>query len=115
LPDERVDRLKKVLGALHDEAEELLQKHEVYEMLSCGWADEETPDSNYVGLAMWQMNPPFKHDWGIFMEGRIPSYVPTKEDEVLLANGEDFVGNVFRQAITGDAALLCSYFGTKSH
>jgi hypothetical protein len=71
LPHEKVDRLKEVLRVLHDEAEELLDKHEVNEMLSRGWADEETPDGNYFGLAMWQINPPFKHDLATFMGGRI--------------------------------------------
>jgi hypothetical protein len=92
LPDDKVERLEKFFRELHDEAEELLQKHEIYKILSYGWADEDTPDKEFIGLAIWQMSPPFKHDLVSLMGNRTPTYSPTKRDEILLQNGDDFVG-----------------------
>jgi hypothetical protein len=88
------NRLKSLLPMLHDEADELLQKHGIYDILTYGWADAETPDDEYVGLAMWQTDPPFKHDWATLFKGRPPRYTPNERDEILLRNGEDFTGAV---------------------
>src|SRR6266571_896336 len=92
MPDNKVERLKKCFRELHNEAEELLQKHEIYEILSYGWADEDTPDKEFIGLAVWQMSPPFKHDLASLMGNRTPTYFPTKRDEILLTNSDDFEG-----------------------
>jgi hypothetical protein len=94
LPDERSERLKSLLGVLHDEGEELLVQHKVRDVSSYGWQDADTPDSEYIGIAMWEMNPPFEHDWGTLLEGRPPKYTPTKRDEILLTNGEDLIATM---------------------
>ena len=60
-----------------------------------GWSGPNTPSDEYVGLAMWLTDPPFQHDdEALTSEGKVVSYEPTKRDEVLLRNGEDFVGTM---------------------
>jgi hypothetical protein len=72
------------------EAERLLHKHGIYSVHGYAWSG---PD--YVGLAMWELTPPFQHDEEALMNGgKIVDYEPTKRDEVLLRNGEDFVGTM---------------------
>jgi hypothetical protein len=94
LPNERLVRLKSLLGVLSAEAEELLVQNKVWDVSSCGWKDEDTPNAEYVGIAMWEMNPPFEHDWGTLLEGRTPKHHPTERDEVLLRNGEDLIATM---------------------
>ena len=94
MPNERLERLKSLLGVLHDEAEELLVQNKVWDVSSYGWQDADTPDAEYGGIAMWEMNPPFKHDWGTLLEGRTPKHHPTMRDEILLGNGEDLIATM---------------------
>jgi hypothetical protein len=89
MPDQKRERLKSCLKVLHDEAEELLAKNELWS--SYGWQDEDTPDPEYAGIAMWELNPPFEHDYGFLLEGRTPKHTPTKREEILLGNGEDLM------------------------
>ncbi len=93
-PDGISERLKKLLVAIHDEAEQLLSTHAVYDVLSYGWSNEDTPNPEYVGHAMWQVNPPFEHDWEALQNDGTVTYAPTKRDEIFLLNGEDFVGTM---------------------
>lgn len=89
------ERLKKVLAAIHDESGQLLVTHSVYEVSGHGWLDQDTPNPEYIGHAMWQVNPPFDHDWeALFNHGTPPTYAPTNRDEVLVRTGEDFVGTM---------------------
>jgi hypothetical protein len=94
LPDEKLERLKSLLKVLQDEAEELLVQNKVWDVSGFGWQDADTPDAEYFGIAMWEMNPPFEHDWGTLLEGRIPKYPPTQRDEILLGNGEDLIATM---------------------
>lgn len=43
---------------------------------------------------MWELNPPFEHDWDHHLEGRKPKYTPTSRDEALLKNGEDLIATM---------------------
>jgi hypothetical protein len=108
MPDEQPDQFKNLLRLLQHEADELLLKHHVYELLNYGWRGADTPDPEYIGLAMWQVTPPFDHDWAA-LENRTPTYVPTKRDEILLANGEDFTGAMdFARKSLGMALCLAA-------
>jgi hypothetical protein len=89
MPDNEMVRLKSLLEVLHDEAEKLLAKHEIWS--SYGWRDEDTPDSEYAGIAMWELNPPFEYDWNSLFEGRTPRQTPTRRQETLMASGEDLI------------------------
>ncbi len=92
MPDEVSERLEKLLATIRDEAEQLLNKHEVYSRY--GWLDEDTPDPEYIGYPMWELTPPFEHDWMGLQRGGTVTYEPTEMDEVLLRNGEDFLGSM---------------------
>jgi hypothetical protein len=96
LPDNASSEgLKKLLAAIDEEAERLLRAHHIYDVLSYGWSGPDTPNDEYVGLAMWSTQPPFEPDWeALTSEGKPVTYAPTKSDEVLLRNGEDFVGTM---------------------
>jgi hypothetical protein len=94
LPDERWARLKSLLGVLHDEAEELLVQNKVWDVSTCGWEDADTPNAEYFGIAIWEMNPPFEHEWGTLLEGHTPKHHPTERDEILLRTGEDLIATM---------------------
>lgn len=101
--------LKSKLSALRDKANELLHFHEIYDIMSYGWENEDTPDSEYVGHAMWQTQPPFEPDWSALFEGKPVAYQPTTRDEYLVLNGEDFTGTmIFARRSLGMALLYAS-------
>jgi hypothetical protein len=107
VPNEKLERLKSALQVLHDEADDLLTAHKLWEVSAYGWQDADTPNAEYGGIAMWEMNPPFKHDWGVLLgRGRRPKYTPSKRDEVLLKSGEDLIATmIFARRSLGRA--LC--------
>jgi hypothetical protein len=89
------ERLKMLLTELDEEADRLLCTHKIWTLHGYAWDGLDTPSDEYVGLAMWELNPPFEPDWQALMNrGQIVDYEPTKRDEVLLQNGEDFVGTM---------------------
>ena len=101
-----VHDLKSQLESVRDEATELLNFHEIYDILSYGWEDADTPDPEYFGHAMWQMSPPFTPDWSVLFGGTSATYEPTKRDEILVLNGEDFAGTmIFARRSLGMALL----------
>ena len=94
MAQETVTQLKTLLSTLQDEADQLLSKDKIYDILDYGWLDYDTLDPEHVGHAIWQTNPPFEHEWeSFFNQGRV-TYTPTKRDEVFLRNGEDFAGSM---------------------
>ncbi|MBZ5531019.1 MAG: hypothetical protein LAO20_06280 [Acidobacteriia bacterium] len=106
--DDISTQLRTLLSGLQVEADRLLVIHEVYDILSYGWSDHDTPDSEHIGHAMWQTSPPFEPEWGAFFSGNKVRYVPTDRDEVLIRNSEDFAGTmIFARRSIGMA--LC-YF-----
>jgi hypothetical protein len=86
--------LLSVFAMLHRKAEELLVAHGIYDINNYGWLDHDTPDPDFVGHAMWQMQPPFEPDWGAFLNGATATYFPTDKDEALVVSGEDFIGTM---------------------
>ncbi len=89
------ERLKILLTELDEEADRLLCTHRIWTLHGYAWDGLDTPSGEYVGLAMWELNPPFEPDWQALVNGgQIVNYEPTKRDEVLLQNGEDFLGTM---------------------
>jgi hypothetical protein len=87
--------LKEALVAVDNEIERLLRENRIYDVLGYGWSGPDTPSDEYVGLAMWLLTPPFEADTtALSIEGNAISYAPTERDEVLLLNGEDFLGTM---------------------
>ena len=88
-------RLKMLLEEVDAEADRLLHTHGIYSLHGYAWSGPDTPSDEYVGLAMWELTPPFEPDWQALMNpGQVVDYEPTKRDEVLFRNGEDFVGTM---------------------
>jgi hypothetical protein len=44
---------------LDSEITELLTREQVYEILSYGWEDHDTPDAELFGHALWQTDAPY--------------------------------------------------------
>jgi len=109
------ERLRTLLATIHDEAEQLLATHEVYEVHSYAWLDQDRPDPEYVGHAMWELTPPFQHDWMGLQRGGTVTYEPTERDEILLRNGEDFIGSMeFARRSLGMALCYAAVAAPKS-
>jgi hypothetical protein len=82
-----------LLAALRNTANELLNADGVYPILNYGWDDDETPSSEYTGLAMWTTDAPFKVDCNFWRETVSPPE-PTERDEIFHKAGEDFIGTM---------------------
>ncbi len=116
MPDKISEQLIKLLSKIHDEAEELLAANGVYDVHGYAWLDQDRPDPEYIGHAMWELTPPFEHEWLDPREGGRVTYEPTKRDEVLVRNGEDFVGTMeFARRSLGMALCYAAVARPKSH
>jgi hypothetical protein len=78
--------------------ENLLNTAGVRKLNSYGWLDADAPDPEFIGHAMWQVEPPFEHDygWSIRRRGgratRTPPREPTETQQLLAVAGVDFDG-----------------------
>ena len=90
----RSGRLKMLLEEVDEEADRLLSTYKIWPLHGYAWDGLDTPSAEYVGLAMWETDPPFSPDDQAYFEGQVVEYAPTKKDEVLLQNGEDFDGTM---------------------
>jgi hypothetical protein len=52
-----------LLQDLDSEIEEILNGEGIFHVSSYGWMDHDTIDPEYWGHAMWQTDPPFRHDF----------------------------------------------------
>jgi hypothetical protein len=107
-------QLRELLEKIHEEAEQLLVKQELYP--SYGWLGQDMSDPEYIGYAMWDLSPPFEHDWEGLQPGGTVTYEPTERDEVLLRNGADFIGSMeFARRSLGMALCHAAAATPKSH
>lgn len=83
-----------LLGELQQVANKLLKLNGIYDVLSYGWLDHDTPDGEYIGHSIWQTSPPFDPDWTALFDGRTIPYLPTNADEWITRSGEDFIGTM---------------------
>ena len=96
-----------LLYVLHEAASELLRDGGFYPLMNYAWEGEDTPSAEYVGLAMWQLDAPFKPDWNLWDRTK-PPREPSKRDEFFHRTGEDFVG-VMDLAIRALAVAMYCY------
>jgi hypothetical protein len=94
MPHSKDQELAEVLTAVHRKAEQLLIANGIYDISNYGWLDHDTPDPEFFGHAIYQMQPPFECDWEAFLGGAMATYIPTDRDEALTLAGEDFVGTM---------------------
>jgi hypothetical protein len=89
-----------LLKALQSESENLLNGDGIFPVMDFGWEDHHTPNSEYVGLAMWTMDAPYELDWERIFRGQ-STPVPTPREKTFLRTGQDFVGtmNLARNAM----------------
>jgi hypothetical protein len=82
-----------LLEALRKTADELLNADGIYPVLDYGWEGEDTPSSEYTGLAMWTTDAPFELD-NNFWHRTAPPPEPTEQDEIFHKAAEDFIGTM---------------------
>jgi hypothetical protein len=82
-----------LLVVLQEKATVLLNKEGIYSVLDYAWEGENTPSSDYVGLAMWTTDAPFQPRWNLWDRTSPPS-MPTERDEIYYKAGEDFIGTM---------------------
>jgi hypothetical protein len=84
--------LPTIMASLQARVTEALHANGLYKITAYGWRDAETVDSEFVGHALWQTDPPFEADWTAMFSGGVPQRTPTDRDEQLMMNGDDFTG-----------------------
>jgi hypothetical protein len=82
-----------LLTSLREANAGLLNAAGIYSVLDYAWEDEDTPSSDYVGLAMWTTDAPFEPRWNVWDRTSSPS-MPTERDEIFYKAGEDFIGTM---------------------
>ena len=80
----------KLLKGLKQEIAEQLRSREVYDIGHYGWQDENTPDPQFLGHAMWQVDPPLQQDHNSLLDDTPVRHRPSVEEEVLAVSGSDF-------------------------
>jgi hypothetical protein len=101
-----IEDLRKLLEELDSESNELLLKEELFDFLSYGWKDYDTPNyEDYFGNAIWQVDAPYKPSWGWEDPDDTEPALSDKQFD-LHKNGIDFVGTMdFARRSIGQA--LC--------
>ena len=78
-----------LLEKLRTTANEFLNADGIYPVLDYAWEDEDTPSTEYTGLAMWTTDAPFELDHN-FWRRTVPPPEPTEQDEIFHKAAEDF-------------------------
>jgi hypothetical protein len=74
--------------ALAEAIETALAAERIFDVDSYGWLNEDDIDPDFVGYAMWGMNPPFEFDFPTPENARVAS----KSEQRLVELGTDFEG-----------------------
>ena len=82
-----------LLETLRNTANEFLGADGIYPVLDYAWEGEDTPSSEYTGLAIWITDAPFKLDHN-FWHRTVPPPEPTKQDEIFHKAATDFIGTM---------------------
>ncbi|WP_156918262.1 hypothetical protein [Bradyrhizobium sp. Cp5.3] len=76
--------------------ERLLDEARLWPLSSYGWRDENTADPDFIGHAMWQIEPPISDErffWTYSARrGTPPPPAPTDRQKFLMTSGTDFEG-----------------------
>ena len=82
----------KLLEYIEQQVGEKLAGRELYDIGSYGWEDESTPAPEFLGHAMWQVEPPLQLEHSSAFGEAPVRHRPTDEQEVLAVSGADFEG-----------------------
>ena len=83
---------EKLVEYLDQEASNLLLSNDVYDIGNYGWQSEDTEDPDYIGHAMWQINPPVETEWDYLFRNGPVRHRPTEKEKLLTVAGNDFEG-----------------------
>ena len=78
-------------SALKREVEVALNEASIFDIGSYGWINENDPDPEFIGHAMWQIDQPPLDQSALFGEGPVRRRPKDIEKEILIC-GEDFCG-----------------------
>jgi len=78
--------IEKIASSVDD----ILTKNSIYKIGNYGWLNEYDVDPEYVGHAIWQIEPPGKLDLDYPYSGKPLKNRPDDLDEAILVAGEDF-------------------------
>ena len=88
-----MDQGNNLLTALIEKASSLLSDAGLYSVLDYAWQGEDEPSGEYIGLAMWTTDAPFKPSWHLW-DRTAPPKKPSLHDEAFYKAGEDFIGTM---------------------
>lgn len=83
---------RKLVEYLDQEIAERLAEREICDIGNYGWLNEDTADPQFLGHAMWQVEPPLQFECHSGLGETPVSHRPTEEEEVLAVSGSDFEG-----------------------
>lgn len=83
---------EKLVEYLDKEVKNLLISQDIFDIGSYGWQSEDTEDPNYIGHAMWQVDPPLETDWDYLYGDCPPRRNPSENEKLLVVVGNDFEG-----------------------
>jgi hypothetical protein len=92
-------------AALDREVRSVLNDAKIYDIASYGWLNENDPDPNFIGYAMWAIDQPSIDLDALFGEqavGRRPSEI----EKIILTTGQDFTGLMQASRLSIGLALL---------
>ena len=90
---------------LKSAVEAKLKNAELYDIASYGWLNENDPDPEYIGHAMWQIDAPAIDDQALF-EDRPVQRRPKEIEKEILVVGEDFWGLMQASRLSIGLALI---------
>ncbi|MEN6623366.1 MAG: hypothetical protein ABFD50_17695 [Smithella sp.] len=83
---------EKLVEYIDQEAGNLLLSQAIYDIGNYGWQSEDTEDPDYIGHAMWQINPPVEIEWDYMFDNGPVRNRPTEKEKLLTVAGSDFEG-----------------------
>jgi hypothetical protein len=92
-------------AALDREVRSALNDAQIYDITSYGWLNENDPDPNYIGYAMWHMDGPSLDLDALFGEQAVGQR-PSEIKKIILTTGEDFTGLMQTSRLSIGLALL---------
>lgn len=102
---------EKLIDYLDDKITNILDMNELYKIQSYGWLDQDNPNPEYEGHAMWQIESPTKTLENEFIDGKPISSKPSDIEKIIASSGNDFYGlmNISRLSIG-----LCLFFEARA-
>lgn len=87
------------------EVQAALEEAAIFDIGSYGWLNENDPDPDFIGHAMWQVDAPPLDETALFGESRVRRRPKDIENEIL-TSGEDFWGLMEASRLSIGMALV---------